>query len=75
MFSAIAPTRTASANTSGRSHQGSFAGRFGLGVSECTRPTSSDSGLGLVHKLTTTVTMKLALKAQIAVQKFCAMSL
>ena len=74
MFSATAISRTAKANASGRFHH-VMCERAGLGVSECTSPTNSASGLALVHRLTTTVTIKLALNAKIAVQKFCAMSL
>ncbi len=54
-------------------YQGAF-GSFGTVVNPYTNPTNSSRGLGLVAKLTTTVTTKQVVNAIIAIQKLWAIA-
>ncbi len=69
----IAAIKIAAAIGSGRIHQVAFAGSRSL--SECTRPTSSESGRGFVIRLTTVATSRLTATPAIADQKLDAMPL
>lgn len=70
---AMAASRMATAMASGRFHLGRVE-TPGRADSEWTRFLSSGSGLGLVQRLTADATIRLTVKAKIAVAKHCAMT-
>src|SRR5436190_22994064 len=72
-FNAAVQTRTTTPRIAGRRYQ-AIALSSECGVSPYTRPFNSGSGFGEVARLTAIVTRKHAVHAQIAPQKFCAMS-
>ena len=74
MFKITAITSTTIPSVAGRAYQ-LFASSCAFSVSEYTNPTKSFSSRGFVTKLITIVTTKQVVHAQIAVQKFCAISL